>query len=117
MAPMHRLFGQIDPSTRDAAVVAAELDEMEKGLGHLDHFLSGEAFAAGPELGLADCEIVPVLFYVEVMGPAFGRPGLMARHKKLSAYWEGVKAHPAVAKVLGELSAALAHFQKTGEAA
>jgi maleylpyruvate isomerase len=117
MEPIHRLFDYVDPAKRDAAAVDAIFAELETGLQRLNLFLSGEAFAAGPEFGLADCEITPVLFYVAVLGPFFGRGALMAGHPKVSAYWEGIKRHPAASRVLGELSAALAHFQKTGEAA
>ena len=62
-----------------------------------------------------DCEIVPVLFYVAIMGPVFGRGGLMAGHPKVQAYWDRIKPHPVATKVLGELSQALDHFQKTGQ--
>ncbi len=115
MEPIHQLFAYIDPSKRDPKAVDPIFAELEAGLERLNLFLSGDAFAAGPEFGLADCEIIPVLFYAAVIGPGFGRGNLIKGHAKLQAYWSSVKAHPVATKVLGELSEALDHFQKTGQ--
>lgn len=114
MEPLHHLFDQMNPETRDQKRTDALLDEMDKGLERLEHYLSGDAFAAGSELTLADCEIVPVLFYVKAMGPAFGRGDMIARHAKLSAYLKSASNHAAVAKVNGELGAALKTFMSGG---
>ena len=46
MGPMSKLFGQLNPATRDQAVTDAQLAELEKGLDGLNVFLSGQAFAA-----------------------------------------------------------------------
>jgi glutathione S-transferase len=114
MEPLHHLFDHVDPSKRDAARVNALLDDLDKGLGHLERYLSGEAFAAGSEFTIADCELVPVLFYVSAMGPAFGRADMIAKHPKIAAYVQSAAQHPAVAKVLGELGAALKVFMSGG---
>ncbi|HWE44524.1 MAG TPA: glutathione S-transferase family protein [Caulobacteraceae bacterium] len=114
MDPLHHLFDQMNPETRDVTRMNALLDELDKGLGHLEHYLSGDAYAAGGDFTLADCEIVPVLFYVKAMGPAFGRGDMIAKHPKLSAYMTSVANHSAVAKVNGELGAALQTFMSGG---
>jgi glutathione S-transferase len=113
MEPLHHLFDHVDPSKRDAARVEALLDELDKGLGHLAHYLSGDAFAAGAAFSLADCELIPVLFYVKAMGPVFGRD-LIASHPKVGAYVDSSAKHPAAAKVLAELGAALTVFMSGG---
>lgn len=115
MHPMHQLFAYVDPAKRDPKLVDPLFEEIDAGLDRLNLFLSSEGFAAGPEFGLADCEIIPVLFYVAVMGPGFGRASLMSTHPKVQAYWDGVKSHPVATRVLGELSQALDHFRKTGQ--
>ena len=94
MEPIHRLFDYVDPAKRDPKVIDPIFAELEAGLGRLNLFLSDEDFAAGPEFGLADCEIIPVLFYVVTMGRGFGTGDLMAGHPKLKAYWRKVKDHP-----------------------
>jgi glutathione S-transferase len=114
MDPLHHLFDQMDPATRDAKRTEALLDDLDKGLGHLEHYLSGDAYAAGPAFTLADCEIFPPLFYVKAVGPAFGRGDMIAKHPKLAAYMASVANHPAVAKVQAELGAALKTFMSGG---
>ncbi len=114
MDPLHHLFGQMDPATRDSKRTEALLDELDKGLGHLEHYLSGDAYAAGPAFTLADCELVPVLFYVKALGPAFGRGDMIGKHPKLTAYMTSVAGHPAVTKVHAELGAALKTFMSGG---
>ncbi|HEY3813195.1 MAG TPA: glutathione S-transferase family protein [Caulobacteraceae bacterium] len=114
MEPLHHLFDQVNPETRDAKRTEALLEEMDNGLGRLEHYLSDDAYAAGPELTLADCEIFPVLFYVQAIGPAFGRGDMIAKHPKLAAYMTSVAKHDAVAKVHAELGAALKVFMSGG---
>jgi glutathione S-transferase len=113
MEPLHHLFDHVDPTKRDQVRVDALVAELDAGLGHLDGFLSGDAFAAGPDLTMADCELVPVLFYVGALGPAFGQD-LISKHPKIAAYVKSSASHPAVAKVLGELGVALQTFMSGG---
>jgi glutathione S-transferase len=115
MTPMSRLFGQMNPDTRDQAVVDAQLAELEKGVDGLEALLSGDRYAAGDAFSTADVQIAPPLFYLPLVGSAFGVRGLIKGRPKLAAYAEGLKAHPAVAKAYGELGEALSHYQATGE--
>jgi glutathione S-transferase len=87
---------------------ATALERLTAGLGRVEHFLSPEGFAAGPGFSQADCVLGPSLLGVSAFGGMLGAPDLLTRHPKLAAYNARVAAHPAVAKVLGELQAALA---------
>lgn len=107
ITPGAKLFGQMAPKGRDQAVIDAAFVEVEKGLEHLNLFLSGGKYAAGDSLTLADCAVVPVFFFVGVFEQVFGRPDLLTRHPKVAAYWASVQTDPAVQKVLGEMAAGL----------
>lgn len=112
--PMGRLFGQFNPENRDAAVIEAAFAELDRGLEHLNVFLSGERFAVGNELTIADCQLAPMLFYVPMMAQGFGKPGLLDRHAKVAAYMESVKTHPSVAAAYAEMTEAVETFRRTG---
>jgi glutathione S-transferase len=115
MGPMSKLFGQLNPATRDQAVTEAQLAELEKGLDGLNVFLSGQAFAAGDAFTTADVQIAPPLFYLPFVAGAFGRHDVLASRPRLAAYAEGLKDHPAVAKAYGEMAQAMSHYQATGQ--
>jgi glutathione S-transferase len=114
MTPLRRLFGQMDPANRDQAVIDAAFTEVEAGLDYLLHYLEGGDFAVGDSLSIADCQLVPTLFFVAAIGQAFGRD-LIADRPKLAAYFEGVAKHAPVAKVLGEMGTAMALYTSTGQ--
>jgi glutathione S-transferase len=115
LAPLSKLFGQLDPRSRDAEAVAAAIAEMETGLSHLEAFLSPSGpFATGPHLTLADCQLVPTLFFVRALGPLFGKDWIAA-YPRVNAYFSSVSADESAAKIQGEMMDALIHFQKTGE--
>jgi glutathione S-transferase len=78
------------------------------GLDRLQHFLAADGYAAGPAFTRADCVLGPALFGVGAMGGLIGDAELLSRRPKLAAYAGRVSQHAAIAKVLGELQAALA---------
>jgi glutathione S-transferase len=106
IAPIVGLFH--DLSAGVPAAQATALARLEAGLGKIERFVADEGFAAGPAFSLADCVLGPSLMGVAMVGGMVGAPDLLARHPRLAAYAGRVTAHPAVARVLGELQAALA---------
>ncbi len=106
------LFAHMNPEKRDAAFVETQFATMEKGLTYLDHYLAGGAFAVGNKVSFADCSIQPVLFFVNLMATAFGRPETISKHIKLAAYWQAAGADPIWAKVNAEMQTGFAAFQK-----
>jgi len=87
---------------------ATVVEKLERGLARVEHFLSPAGYAAGPDFTQADCVLGPALMGVPMIGAMAGAPDLLANYPKLAAYNPRVAAHPAVARVLGELQAALA---------
>lgn len=106
MPPMGRLFGQISGS-RDQAVIDAALADVDKALGALEHFLAGDGWAMGEAFTLADCSLLPQLFFLPKVLPAFGRPEPLAATPRLAAYWERSQSDAIIAKVLAEMEAGL----------
>jgi glutathione S-transferase len=93
----------------EAAAAGPEtLAKFERGLGLIQTLMADGGYIAGPELTTADCILVPALMGVTAFAPAIGRPSLLADHPKVAAYLGRAQQHPAAAKVLGELQAALA---------
>lgn len=114
LSALTKLFAQANPQTRDAKVVDAALTDLSKALKGLDHYLSGGKYALGSSPTLADCALVPALFFVNALGPFFGQGDLMAPTPKVKAYFASVQADPNAAKILQEQGVALAERIKQG---
>jgi glutathione S-transferase len=106
VGPLVSLFHDLAAGAPHARETA--LERLTSGLGRLEHFLAPEGFAAGPAFSQADCVLGPALMGPAAFAEMLGDPDLITRHPKLAAYNARVSAHPAVAKVLAELQAALA---------
>ena len=97
-----RLFAQMNPKTRDAAVVDQAFKDMDTALTQIAHFLEGPDYAVGNRLSLADCTLAPLLFFVDGMLPqAFGKPSPLAG--KMRAYFDGIARDSHVAKALKDI--------------
>ena len=103
-----------------AGETAPPLAEMREALQMLDgllrHFAGGATAGAaqaeagaGAEAGapralsLADCALLPSLFYALRLAEAWGEPHVLGGLGALRARWEWLEAQPAAAWVLGEL--------------
>ncbi|MCE9521105.1 MAG: glutathione S-transferase family protein [Alphaproteobacteria bacterium] len=112
LTPLFELFEQANPATRDAKKVDAGITDLSKALGALEHFVSGGKYAQGSSATLADCALVPALFFVGAIGPFFGQSNLMG--PKVKAYYTAIQTDPHAAKVVQELGTALADYMKQG---
>ncbi len=106
--PGRAMFGQLDPKTRDAKLVAEKLAEVNTRLDQLEKMLSDGAFAAGPEFTLADCALAPTMFFFSSLLPIVGAKPVVEGRPKLARWWANAQERPSVKKVIGEMSAALA---------
>ncbi len=100
------LFGQLDPKTRDAKVVAEKLAELGARLDQLEELLVAEPFAGGKELTLADCALCPIFFFLTRIAPTLGAASPLEGRPKTARVGAAVTQHPAVARVMGEMGAA-----------
>lgn len=110
--PMARLFPQLSFKGRDQAVVDAALADLDKGLKWIEGYVEGPKYAVGGRMSLADCTMPTQLFFPVTLLPRFGREDALAKTPKLKSYYGAISHEPAVAKVLGEMGAALAENMK-----
>jgi len=106
LVPLVEFFHDITAGDPDAGAKARE--RLGTGLARLEHFVAADGYAAGPAFTRADCVLGPALFGIPALGGLLGDPQLLASYPKLAAYAGRAAQHPAIAKVLGELQAALA---------
>lgn len=106
MVSLGKLFGQINPKGRDPELVTQLFVELDKGLGWLGHYLDGSKYAVGDKLSLADCALVPMLFFASRITPLFGRGCALCDTPVVNSYFTKTLADPAVARVHDELEKA-----------
>lgn len=102
-----RLTGALSRRTpaaaRDDAVTDQLAGEVVRNLKALDRLIGKDGFAASGRLTLADCALVPGLFFVEaVMPPAGVEPPIPAL-ANVAAYWAAIQKNDHAARVLIEL--------------
>lgn len=104
--PMTRLFAQLNPKTRDAAIVDAAWADIQAALGHVAHFLEGPDYAAGNRLSLADCTLMPLLYFIEaLLVPSLGRQSPL--DEKMRTYYDAALSDTHIARALAEMKIAL----------
>lgn len=102
------MFPHLNPKVRDPAFIDKQLGELHLGLTHLDTYLNAEdEFAVGENPTLADCMLVPVLFFVFSFLPAFGDSTSVSQWEKVDRYWAKIQKTEPFTRVIAELSAAL----------
>jgi glutathione S-transferase len=107
MSPLSGLFGQVDPTRRDPAVVEAGVARLSSGLSHLERFMGEGGYASGEKFTTADGALTPTAFFINAILSRLDRLDLLADHPRFNAYLRTAKADPVLAKVLGELAEGL----------
>jgi glutathione S-transferase len=103
----------LNPAKRDEAAVATARSAIEAGFGYLEHFLTANPYAAGPEPSLADCALLPGFVMLrEIVFPLFGVADPAAGAGKLGRWWPAVSTDPVTAPFIQEYSAAVDGFMK-----
>jgi glutathione S-transferase len=111
--PLHALFAHVRPDSRDDGVVKERLAELALRLDQLEMLLVAGPFAAGSSLTLADCALVPFLFFAPGVLSMLGVPSPLPGRPKLASVSETVAKHPAVARVQEELRVGLEAYMKS----
>jgi glutathione S-transferase len=88
--------------------VGPALNDMRHALHLVERFLAGGRHAVAGQLTLADCTLLPMLFYVKFLAPLYGWPDPLRDRPKTAKYYRLAGEEPAAAKMLGELAASLA---------
>lgn len=108
---MSRLFRQMDPVQRNAAVVGAELAQVRDGLSLVGHFVDNAVFAAGGAPSKADCMVLPSLLLAEVVAAIFGQEDLLAHCPGLVGYRAKAREQADMGEIWTETAEALARFR------
>lgn len=88
---------------RNDAVSEQLAGEVVRNLKALDKFIGGDGFACCGRITLADCALVPGLFFVENVMPAVGIDSPISTLANVAAYWTAVQKNEHAARVLIEL--------------
>lgn len=107
MFMLSRLTGALSRKTptaaRDAAVSEQLAGEVVQNLKALAKFIGKDGFACCGRTTLADCALVPGLFFVENVLPAVGVEPPIPAIADVSAYWAAIQKNEHAARVLTEL--------------
>ena len=105
---LSRLTGALSRRTPTAAhedpVTAQLAGEVLKNLKALDRFIGPDRFACCGRITLADCALVPGLFFVETVLPAAGVDKPISATANVAAYWAAIQKNEHAARVLIELN-------------
>lgn len=105
------LFRNMNPKTRDAAAVAGASSALGTGFGYLQHYVTAAPFAAGDQLSLADCTLLPsFLIMRKTAFPMFGIADPTAGEGPLGRWWSAVEADPVTGPFLQEFGASVDAF-------
>lgn len=110
--PLRALFPQVSAAPRDTALIAEKLAEIATRLDQLEAVLDGAPYAAANAFTLADCALVPTMFFAALLLPMLGAPAFTEGRPKLTAWWAKVQERPSVQKVVGEQQQALMEMQQ-----
>jgi len=88
--------------------VEAKRAEMNKGLDALEVFLAEDGYAVGAKLSLADCTLVPWLFYANMLTKS--GDDALTRRPKLSRYIAFIAEQELTKRVWGEMDEAFRAF-------
>jgi glutathione S-transferase len=115
-----RLTGALSRRTpaaaRDDSVTDQLAGEVARNLGALDRFIGTDGFACCGRMTLADCALVPGLFWVETVLPAIGVDWPVPAIANVAAYWTAIqKTSHGVPRGRGEARSALSpRVRKSG---
>ncbi|HEY1709867.1 MAG TPA: glutathione S-transferase family protein [Rhizomicrobium sp.] len=94
-------LGRQTPSlARDHAVSEQLAAEVVRNLKALDRFIGNDGFACCGRITLADCALVPGLFFVENIMPVVGIDAPLLAIANVAAYWAAIQKNEHAEKVL-----------------
>ena len=105
------LFPHLSPKHRDQAFVDATVAKIREGLAHLDAFVAEGPFADGKAFTTADCWLIPILFFLGMIGGGLGVADLIPPGSKLAGYAKTMAANPVAQKLTAEMQRGLAKMR------
>lgn len=108
------MFRQMNPATRDQAVVDTAAAEFAKAFGYLEHFMGPGPFCVGATPSLGDCSLAPYMMllkktvfasFTEVPDPTEGEG-------RLADWWRAIENNEIAKSIVDEYAEAVDGFLK-----
>lgn len=107
------LFRQMNPATRDQAVVDAAAAELAKAFGYISHFMGKGPFCVADAPTLGDCALATHLVFLEKsvfnVFPSIQDPRKSGR---LQTWWQAIESHADCKAVVDAYAEAVSGFMK-----
>jgi glutathione S-transferase len=97
------LFTLVKTESKSSSAIVDGMKGVKEGLAALERIVDDDTYAVGDTLSLADCALVPALFYVTEYATEYFDVGDALDHcPKLQRYWLRIGANPHVARALAD---------------
>ncbi|MFW2405164.1 MAG: glutathione S-transferase family protein [Gammaproteobacteria bacterium] len=107
------MFRQMNPKARDPEVVAAAVQDFEKGFGYLEHFMGDGPFCVGDTPTLGDCSLAPYMMLLKkTVFAAFAEIDDPTESGRLGEWWQAVQANDVCSATVDEYATAVDGFMK-----
>ena len=110
--PLRALFPQVSAKEKDQALLSEKFPEIKACFDRLEAMLSAGPYACGTAFTLADCALIPTMFFATLMLPMLGGPAVPGERNKLQAWWTKAQERPSAQKVLAEQQEAVMQMQR-----
>jgi glutathione S-transferase len=97
------LAAQTPVTTGNENIVALLGGQLASSTKALDRMIGRDGFACLGRVTLADCALVPALFFLEAVLPGTGLADPIAANANVAAYWAAIQAEENAARILVEL--------------
>ena len=97
------LPAQTPVTTGNEGIVALLGGQLASSIKALDRMIGRDGFACLGRVTLADCALVPALFYLEIVLAIRGLADPIAANANVAAYWAAIRRDEYAARVLAEL--------------
>jgi glutathione S-transferase len=104
------LFKQLGANPRDEDVVVENIAALDIQLQLLDELLERFDRYGHATLDLADCALVPVVYYAVVISRMLNGSDVLSRSPRVAGWWQWVQEQEPVARVLAEVEEGLQAF-------
>src|SRR5512140_1518471 len=97
------LAAQTPVTTGNEGIVALLGGQLANNTKALDRMIGRDGFACLGRVTLADCALVPALFFLEAVLPGTGVSDPIAANPNVAAYWAAIQKEESAARVLAVL--------------
>ena len=101
------LSAQTPVTTGNQGIVAYLGGQLASNTKALDRMIGRDGFACLGRVTLADCALVPALFYLEIVLSIRGLAVPIAANANVAAYWDAIRKEEYAARILAELQRGL----------